>query len=294
MELRQLEHFVAVAEERHFSRAARRVHIVQSGLSASIRALERDLGAALFVRSTRSVALTEAGRAFLPEARSALAAGARAREAVAAVQGLLRGTLSVGVMQVPDPIDVPALLGRFHREHPAVEIRLRQGPAAVVVDEVGAGELDLAFATLPTPVHRGVEAMTITDEEMVVACGRGHPLAARPALRLRDLGAEPFVEFPPDWGVRMAVDRAFAAAGIARKTAFEVNDVRTLLELVAHGLGVSIVPAAACAFGVPIALVPLRRAPHWQVGLVTRAGGSPSAAAAAFVRMSAAAHDAGA
>src|SRR5581483_9448598 len=117
MELRRIEHFVAVAEERHFTRAARRAHIVQSGLSASIKALERDLGTPLLVRSTRRVELTAAGEAFLVEARRVLAAVAAAREAVAAVQGLLRGTLAVGIMQAHAAVDLPAVLGRFHARH---------------------------------------------------------------------------------------------------------------------------------------------------------------------------------
>src|SRR5690349_8323190 len=124
MELRQLEHFVAVAEEGHFTRAARRVHIVQSGLSASVRALERELGAQLLTRTTRRVALTEAGRALLEEARRTLAAAAAAREAVAAVQGVLRGRIAVGTLQASVAVDLPAALGRFHAAHPGVEIGL--------------------------------------------------------------------------------------------------------------------------------------------------------------------------
>jgi DNA-binding transcriptional LysR family regulator len=136
VELRQLEHFVAAAEERHFTRAARRLHIVQSGLSASIRALERELDAALFVRSTRRVELTPAGRALLPEARRTLAAAAASAEAVAAVQGLLRGTLAVGTMQIlPPAVDLVAVLGRFHAEHPGVEL-VAHGPGVALVPEV--------------------------------------------------------------------------------------------------------------------------------------------------------------
>src|SRR5437868_13472950 len=99
MELRQLEYFVAVAEERHFTRAASRMHVAQSGLSASIGSLERELGARLFVRNTRSVELTDEGRALLTEARHTLAGVAAAKDAVAAVHGLLRGTLAGRTVQ---------------------------------------------------------------------------------------------------------------------------------------------------------------------------------------------------
>ena len=115
MELRQLAHFVAVAEERHFTRAAARVHVVQSSLSSSIAALERELGEGLFVRDNRRVALTPAGRALLPAARRALAAADEGRDAVAGVRGMLHGQLLVGAIQTLGVVDLAALLARFRR-----------------------------------------------------------------------------------------------------------------------------------------------------------------------------------
>jgi DNA-binding transcriptional LysR family regulator len=286
MELRQLDHFVAVAEERHFSRAARRLHIVQSGLSASIRSLERELGADLFVRSTRRVELSEAGRAFLPEARRVLASAAAARDAVAGVEGLLRGTLAIGIMQILGFLELPALLGRFHREHPGVEIHLRQDAAPTLVEDVREGRLDLAFVALPARELRGVGASTLAAEPMVLACAATHRLSAREAVTLAALRDETFVECQPDWGVRIAVDRAFAAAGIARRIAFEVNDVPTLLALVAHGLGVSVVPRWVRTAELPLTLVPLRgRAPRWDLSVVTRKHGPATAAARVLLAM---------
>jgi DNA-binding transcriptional LysR family regulator len=141
VELRQLEYFVAVADECHFTRAAKRVHVAQSGLSASIRSLESELGAPLFVRSTRQVELTEAGRALLVEARRAFGSVDAARDAVAAVQGLRRGTLSVGSLQCLHVVHLPAVLAAFHDAHPGVEIRLRQGGTADLVEEVRSGRV---------------------------------------------------------------------------------------------------------------------------------------------------------
>ena len=243
MELRQLEHFVAAAEERHFTRAARRLHIVQSGLSASIRSLERELGAPLFVRSTRRVELTQAGLALLPEARRTLAAAAAAGDAVAAVQGLLRGTLAVGTMQIlPPAVDLVAVLGRFHAEHPGVELRLRQAGTGTLLEEVAAGALDLALVAPVGRTPRGLVVRRLASDPLLVACAPAHPLASRGQLDLADLAGEPFVDFQPDWGLRMLVDQQLAAAGLDRHTALEVNDLPTLLELVAHGLGVALVP----------------------------------------------------
>jgi DNA-binding transcriptional LysR family regulator len=189
-------------------------------------------------------------------------------------------------MQVLDPVDLPALLGRFRREHPAVEIRLRQAGAAVLVDEVRIGELDLAFVGVPRRDLEGVDATRLADEPMVVACALDHRLAGRDHLALRDLKDETFVEFPLDWGVRIAADRAFAAAGISRRIAFELNDVPTLLDLVANGLGIALVPRWVATNQRPVALVPLRgRAPRWQVSVVTRHGGATSAAGRALSEM---------
>jgi DNA-binding transcriptional LysR family regulator len=281
VELRQLEHFVAAAEERHFTRAARRLHIVQSGLSASIRALERELDAALFVRSTRRVELTPAGRALLPEARRTLAAAAASAEAVAAVQGLLRGTLAVGTMQIlPPAVDLVAVLGRFHAGHPGVELRLRQAGTGTLLDEVAAGALDLALVAPAGPPPKGLVVRHLASDPLLVACAPEHPLAAHDEVDLGELAGEPFIDFQPDWGLRMLVDRRLAAAGLGRRTALEVNDVPTLLELVAHGLGVALVPEVVTRHPAAVRYLRLRPpAPVFQVAVATV--GDPPASPAA-------------
>lgn len=272
MEVRQLSHFVAVAEERHFTRAARRMNIVQSGLSASVRALEEQVGAPLFSRNTRRVELTEAGRVLLVEARRILAAVESARTAMADVQGLLRGKLGIGIPQSLSPyFDLPATLGRFHAAHPGVEIRLRQSGAVKLLEEVAECRLDLAFVPLPGAVPEGLSAQVFAREPLTLACAPGHRLADRERVALTDLEGETFVDFQQDWAIRILVDRAFAAARVSRKTAFDVNDVCTLFELVAHGLGIAVAPRALNpdpSWGIRhIELEP--RAPDWEIALVT-------------------------
>lgn len=242
MEMRHLEYFVAVAEERHFTRAAERLMVSQSGLSASVRSLERELGAPLFVRSTRSVELTGAGRALLTEANRALAAMRAAREAVAAVQGLLRGSLSVGTEQCLLGVHVPALLARFRAAHPGVEIRLRQAGSAGLAQDVRDGRLDLAFVALAGPAPDGVRLLPLAGEPMVLLCHPGHRFAGEEQVAWAKLAGEAFVDFHAGWGARGVTDHAFAAAGVERRVDLEVNDVHTLLDLVAHGLGVAVVP----------------------------------------------------
>ncbi|WP_434452247.1 LysR family transcriptional regulator [Lentzea sp. E54] len=242
MELRQLEYFVAAAEECHFTRAAKRLHVAQSGLSASIRALEVELGAPLFLRTTRQVELTEAGRALLPQARRALGSVESARDAVAAVQGLLRGTLSVGSLQCLHVVHLPAVLARFHERHPGVEIRMRQSGNAELVEDVRAGRLDVAFVTRQPKIADDLRVSTLASEPLMLACAPESPFAARESVALAELSGLSFADFNPGWGTRDEVDRALAAAGVERHVAVEVNDVHSLLDFVAFGLGVALVP----------------------------------------------------
>jgi DNA-binding transcriptional LysR family regulator len=285
MELRQIEYFVAVAEERHFTRAAARMHVAQSGLSASIRALERDLGAALFVRSTRRVELTEAGRALLAEARRTLHTVTAAREAVAAVQGLLRGNLAVGTIQCLGGIDLPRALGRFRTAHPGVRIALRQGSSPELIDEVRGGALDLAFVSSPPDGSAaGVRLTPLEQQPMVVACAPGHPLAAAGAVALAELDTETYVDFAPGWVTRDVTDHALRLAGLSRRVALTVNDVHTLLDLVAQGLGVALVPESFRHKQTGARFVPVAgTAPVWRTAVATTADRDPSAATRAFL-----------
>lgn len=243
MELRHLQHFVAVAEDRHFTRAAERLMVSQSGLSASIRSLERDLRAPLFVRSTRRVTLTEAGRALLVEAERILAQVRAAHEAVAAVQGVVRGTLRLGAEQCVAGVHVAGLLAAFRRRHPEVEIRLRQEGGLALAEDVAAGRLDLAFAYRTRADSEQLRSVPLAAEPMTLLCHPEHPLAtAGPALALRDLAQEDFVDFHPGWGPRRATDATFAGADVPRTVTLEVNDVHSLLDLVEEDLGVAAVP----------------------------------------------------
>jgi DNA-binding transcriptional LysR family regulator len=243
MELRHLQHFVAVAEDQHFTRAAERLMVSQSGLSASIRSLEREVQTPLFVRTTRRVTLTEAGRALLGEAERILAQVRAAHEAVAAVQGVLRGTLSLGTEQCIAGVHVAGLLAAFRRLHPNVEIRLRQAGSSSLAEEVAAGRLDLAFAYRTRADTDQLRSVSLAGEPMTVLCHPGHRLAASgAALTPRDVDGEVFVDFHPDWGPRRTTDAAFAAAGVRRTVALEVNDVHGLLDLVGENLGIAVVP----------------------------------------------------
>ena len=270
MELRQLNHFMAVAEDLSFSKAAKRVNIVQSGLSASIRALEQELGITLFVRTTRRVSLTEAGRAFLTEVRRVQAAVQSARDAVESVRGMVRGTVHIGIMQRLAPFfDLPAVLARFRVGHPEVEIQLRQTGSATLMAEVADGKLDFAFLAYTGTAPAGLSVTPLGEDPLVFVCGESHPLAGHDHVSLPMIADQPFVDFERQWGVRVLVDRAFTAAHVDRHSAFELNDVPTLLDLVSPGLGVAVLPRFV-ALDVPgvrcVPIVPAAGA--WRLVLV--------------------------
>ena len=246
MEFRQLEHFVAVADERHFTRAAARVHVGQSSLSASIKALERELGDSLFVRDNRRVTLTQAGRALLPAARQCLAARDDGRDAVAGLRGVLRGQLNVGAIQTLGVIDLPALLATFRRAHAGVRLRLTHAAAGDLARAVADGELDIAF--VDGPVDR--DRLTITNlghDALVLAVSRDDPLAERPTIRLDDrtLRGRDFVEYRADSALRAQIDAACARVGLSRRVACEVANMQYLVELVLWGVGLSLLPPMA-------------------------------------------------
>jgi DNA-binding transcriptional LysR family regulator len=285
VELRHLEYFVAVAEELSFTRASRRLHVVQSGVSSAIQGLERELGAALFDRDRHRVTLTEAGRALLPEARATLAAAQAAADAVAETTAGLRGTLSIGTMISTGPVGLPVLLGRFHEQHPGVLVKLRvmPGGSAELAREVISGGLDLALLSLPGEAPAGLAVRPLAQEPLALICAAGHPLAGKESVPLEALAEEAFIDFPVGWGTRAIVDRAFAAAGIDRQVSFEVADYATAAGLAGNGLGVAFVPASAAVGLDGVAKVRVDAALNWRILVATAATRRGSAAARAFL-----------
>jgi DNA-binding transcriptional LysR family regulator len=288
MELRQLEYFVAVAEERHFTRAAQRMLVSQSGLSASIRALERELGSPLFVRTTRRVELTEVGAAVLREARRTLAGASAALDAAAAVQGLLRGSLAVGSEQCIAGVDVPATLARFRAAHPGVEVSLRHEGSQALIEHVAGNRLDAAFVAVTGPVPDTVALSPVVSTPMVVLAHRDRVLPAG-VLSWEDLAAETFVDFQADWSIRRLNDLAAARAGITRPVPLEVNDVHSLLDLVGHDMGVAVVPRPIAekdkAAHLSSRSMPDDPETRWRVALAVGAGERSSPAARQFCRI---------
>ncbi|MEV0387739.1 LysR substrate-binding domain-containing protein [Nonomuraea sp. NPDC050643] len=259
MELRQLEYFVAVAEERNFTRAAERVHISQSGVSAQIRGLERELGAELFDRSGRGATLTAAGRAALEHARAALAAAEAVGQAVGEVADLIRGRLAVGMVIGCTLTPLFDALATFHRAHPGVEIALLEDNSDRLVEGVRAGSLDLALVGTASAAPEGLEAYTIIRERIVAAVPAGHELAGRDGVLLRELVAYPIVCMPPGTGLRTVFDRACAAQELRPVIAMQASAADAIADLAGRGMAVAVLSDSMAAhYGDRLTALPIR------------------------------------
>src|SRR5215475_13361096 len=196
MELRQLEYFVAVAEEANFTRAAERIHVAQPAVSAQIQRLERELGQPLLDRSRRTVRLTAAGEAALPYARAALAAVAGIHVAVDELTQLVRGTVTIGTVTTHS-VDIPSLLADFHAEHANAEITLSTDSSDVLIEKVRTGQLDTAIVSVgPEERPDGLDVEVVTDEAIVAAVSAADELASRKSIRLDDLTDRRLIALP--------------------------------------------------------------------------------------------------
>jgi DNA-binding transcriptional LysR family regulator len=245
MELRHLRYFIAVAEERHVTRAAARLGIAQPPLTQQIKALERELGVPLFMRAGRGVALTAAGEAFLDDARAILAqAASAARKARDTAQGL-RGRLKVGFTESASfhPL-VAESFRAFRGVYPEVELMLREGPSTELISAIGAGALDVAFVRPPLPASDAVTFEILAEEAMIAALPTSHRLCGRDSLDLRDLADERFILYPRATrpGLTDAVVEACRQAGFDPNVVQEAPQLSSTINMVAAGMGLSIVP----------------------------------------------------
>ncbi|MEV8376680.1 LysR family transcriptional regulator [Kribbella sp. NPDC056861] len=287
MELRQLEYFVAVAHERSFTLAARRLHVVQSAVSAAIASLERDLKVTLFERSAQRVVLTEAGTALLPEALAVMDAVQGARDVVDELGSGMRGTVRVGLLPGLGLIDLPAAAGEFRRRYQNVELQLRvepEGSAGVIVG-LRNGDIDVGFLGVRAgSVPRELTAWELLKVPQVLAVPTGHRLARRRSVVLAELADEAFVDFPPGFGSRTLIDQRFEAAGIGRRVVVEALGIDNGVQFVRHGVGLGILPGYAVAGEEKIRAVPVTgEAFQWSLYLATLRKRKPSAALRALL-----------
>jgi DNA-binding transcriptional LysR family regulator len=287
MDLRQLEYFVAVAEEGSFTRGARRLHSAQSAASASVARLEREIGQPLFLRGARRLELTEAGRVLLARARSIQDQARGARDELDALRDGLVGTVTIGTILAFGSTVLPRALDAFHRRFPkvAIQVRLSAGPIDEHLGKLGDGTFDLLLVPIPKHVPPGIVMQRVELVRLGLACPPGHPLAQANGVRYRQLVAETFIDFPPVWGNRTLVDGLFAAEECTREVAIEVTNIGAALTLVAGGLGLSFVPEQFIGGRDDLAAVGLHRPPPYIPLGAAVAGGRCTGAVQALFRL---------
>jgi DNA-binding transcriptional LysR family regulator len=284
MELRQLEYFVAVAEDANFTRAAERLHVAQPGVSAQIKQLERELGLPLLDRTGRAVTLTEAGEAVLPFARAALTAVAGSKQVVDELTGLLKGKVAIGTITSCPAVAIADMIDGFHRAHPDIEITLQQDNSDRLVSAVRQGGLDLAVIALSASTsYPGVALKTFVDEQMVAVVGDDDPFVTKESLPIKAFAERPLISLPPGTGIRSCLDEACALAGFAPRIAFEANDPTMVMQLARRGLGVAFLPTSMAAGPGLHAIAVASPALRGQLALAWRADGPISPAATALV-----------
>lgn len=284
MELRQVSYFVAVARQGAFSRAVAEVGVAQPALSQQVRGLERELGVALFDRTSRRVRLTAAGTAFLPRAEGLLADATRARIEMQAFATLARGRLVIGTQPSLEEMWLPRLLGQFHRRHAGIEIVLREETTAQLQEWLRAGTLDLAVLNQDGNAPSDLTTAPLFTEDLALVVAADHRLAGQRRVALVELRDESWILLKPGAVTRDLVLEASAVAGFAPRVVCEVAAWPPVRALAAAGLGVAVVPrSVAVAAGTEVAVVEVGPpALARTVALAWRTGSPHAAAIAAF------------
>jgi DNA-binding transcriptional LysR family regulator len=280
MELRQLEYFVTVAEEANFTRAAERVRISQSGVSAQVKTLEHELGTTLFDRSARTARLTEAGSAALPYAKAALDAVADLKLAVDEVRGLVRGQLTVGMVTGCEVKPLFAALAAFHREHPAIELDLVEDNSDRLVAGVRVSAVDVALVGVAGGPPENLASEVIVSEGLVALAPPGSEAARFDRMSLRELTSHSLVTLPSGTGIRTVLDDSCLAERLFPDVVLVASAPGAVVELAARGLGLAVLSESMAAAFPQLKAIPIDgvRIPA-LLALVWRPRVSPAVAA---------------
>jgi LysR family transcriptional regulator, transcription activator of glutamate synthase operon len=288
MELRQLRYLVALAEERHFTRAAAREHIAQPALSQQIRRLEDEIGLPLVQRTTRRVVITEAGEFLVARARRILSEVDAAHSEMERLRGVQTGHVTVGAMHTMGPVDVALVLAIFYERHPDVELTVREQSSEELAEMLRVDELDLAFLSVTERIEsHGLGLHQLVSEELVVVLPREHRLGKRRRVRIAELADDEFISFREGSRLRELLVSAGRQAGFEPRVKLESNESQRIRRLVARGLGVAILPRSdAEGPGADVALATLiEPALTRDITLAWREGRRQAPAAAEFLEL---------
>ncbi|MFE2415743.1 LysR family transcriptional regulator [Streptomyces hokutonensis] len=289
MQFQQLQYFVAVAETRHFTRAADLVHVAQPSLSQQIKALERELGADLFLRARGNITLTDAGEALLPLARRILADADTARHEVLELVQLRSGRVRLGATPSLCTGLLPDVLRAFHDRYPGIRLLIEEGGSHDLVRELARGALDLALVVLPLPTPSpALTTVELLREDLVVVSSPEEPAPGRGrTVRISDLEGARLVMFRHGYDLRELTVAACRAEGFEPDFAVEGGEMDAVLGFVRAGLGVAVVPRmVATRSGRGLRVTPLARPGlHRTIALAHRSDVAPPRAARELQRM---------
>lgn len=287
MDLRQLRYLVALAEELNFTRAAAREHVAQPALSQQIRRLEEEVGVGLVERTTRRVALTEAGELLVGRARRILGELDAAASELQALRGVDVGHVTIGAIHTMGPIDLSLALAEFHDRHPNVALTVREEDSSECAELLRVDELDLAFLSVTEQVEsHDLGLHQLVSEELVVLLPRDHPLAGRAEVRMAELAQEQFISFRQGARLRELLFTASRDAQFEPKVTLESNESERIRRLVSRGLGIAILPRSEATTDPNTSVVGLT-APELRrdITLAWRDGRRHSPATAAFIAL---------
>lgn len=289
MEIRQLRAFVAIAESGTFTAGALRVHVTQAAISMQIRQLELELGARLFVRAPRRVIVTEAGEKLLHRARHILREHDAALDEIAELAGAERGRLRIGsasAMVTTEPL--PKLLRDLKKQHSRAEITVTSGTSEELVDQILAGELDLAFVSLPVEA-RGIQTERLNEDQLVAIASPRHRLAKQRTVSAYTLAGERLILGERGGNTRRLIDQFFAQAGVTLTVAMELSRQAAIKRMVEEDMGVGIVPLQSVREEVEKGRL-IRwwiegAEINWQLGIARLNGGYESPILQTFIRL---------
>jgi DNA-binding transcriptional LysR family regulator len=259
MDLRQLRYLVALAEERHFTRAAAREHVAQPALSQQIRRLEEEVGVTLVERTTRQVTITHAGQLLVARGRRILGEIDAASAELGALKGMESGHVTVGTMHTMGPVDVSVPLAIFHERHPGIELTVREQSSEELAEMLRDDTLDLAYLSVTERVEsHGLGLQQLVSEELVAVLPTDHRFASRRKLRMAELEGEEFISYREGARLRELLVAAGRHAGFQPQIKLESNESGRIRRLVARGMGVAILPRSdAVAPGADVAVTAL-------------------------------------
>jgi DNA-binding transcriptional LysR family regulator len=286
LELRALQYFVAVAEEQSFTRAAARCHVAQPSISQQISALERELGEALFTRTSRGITLSAGGETLLPYARECLSLLADARAEFVGRNHLLTGRLTFGTVTGVEYTRLPDALGGYHARYPGVEVVVTEGTSAPLLAMVNQGQLNAAVVAAPVdPLPRNIGFHSFHRGELIAVFDPAKFALPEGPVELTTLAEHPLICYAATSGLRPLIDRAFAAQGLTPVISCTANDVRLHVAFARQGVGIALSASTDPALDRLDGLVtrPLRPVIPFSKMLVWRTDLNPSAPLRAFL-----------